>query len=115
MLKQHSVHAADFRDAWRRIWQLAVRKITLPATSRASCFLLTLLLQFGLLKYADVVDSIDNMLSAVDVYGPNGCENATADFWRTVINLKIQENVGSLNATSNVVLTWLNKHWNVGR
>ena len=90
-----------------------MRLITQATTSRASCHLLALLLKTGRVKFTVIADTVDNMLSAVDVAGPNGNDSTILDFWRVVVRFKNKENVSSLVGTSSVLLAWLGKHLSI--
>ena len=111
---QGCAYAESLREVWCRIWRVAVRHLTSSATSRVSCHLSAVLLDLGLVEYSDVADIIDNLLSAAELNGPAECDGAATKFWQVILSIRGQENVSSFSDTSNMILLWLFKRWNLG-
>ena len=74
-----------------------------------------MLLDSGLVEYKSVSSLIENMLSAVELNGPAELNDATAEFWHTLLIIRAQENIGSAGDSPRKVLLWLFKRWGSGK
>ncbi|MCJ1468855.1 Serine/threonine-protein kinase tel1 [Pseudocyphellaria aurata] len=101
----------DIKPIWHRAWRLAARHITLSATCRAACQLMAVVLNFELIRYNEVSDVVDNMVSSVDLNGPAECVDSASTLWSIIVLLRGREHVGSVSETSKHIIRWLCNRW----
>lgn len=88
-----------------------MRHTTASVTCRPACHLMASLLKNGLLKYPQVKDQAEGILSSVDSNGLVEAVDATLDFWATAATLRAADNLGSAQDTVERVLRWLFVRW----
>ena len=72
------------------------------------------ILDLALVQYADVADTVDDMIKSVDVNGPAECNDSATSLWTILVVLKGRENLGSVSEASENVLRWLFHRWSPG-
>ncbi|KAL4968895.1 DNA-binding protein kinase TEL1 [Aspergillus stella-maris] len=99
---------------WQQAWDLTTRALTSQSTSRAACHLLNIILHYGLLDYSAVSETVNSMLSFVNLNGPATLSDASLDLWATVVRMIAQTNPGSASHASGQICAWLRDAWTVG-
>lgn len=72
---------------------------------------MTLLLELGLVHFADVADIVDTMFSSVDLNGPATFTDSAANLWSIIIKLKGRQCPSLIYNTAERVLGWLFIRW----
>ncbi|MCJ1401031.1 Serine/threonine-protein kinase tel1 [Xylographa trunciseda] len=108
---QTSASATSLRRFWLDAWQLTARNISTNLTCRAACHLMAIILERGLVGYADIVDIIDKMLSSVELNGPSTLCDSSVDLWKAVISIMAKQNPAAIQVTSERILRWLFVRW----
>lgn len=101
----------EIKPVWHRTWRLAARHITLSGTCRAACQLMAVVLNFELVRYNEISDVVDNVLSSVDLNGPAECVDSSSTLWSVLVLLRGREHVGTVSETSEHVIRWLCNRW----
>ncbi|KAL4735327.1 hypothetical protein BDV11DRAFT_173914 [Aspergillus similis] len=99
---------------WQQAWDLTSRASTSQFTSRAACHLQNSILQYGLLDYTAVAETINSMLSFVNLNGPSTVSDASLELWASVIRMTAQTNPGSVSNASLQICAWLRDAWSTG-
>ncbi|KAL5051771.1 hypothetical protein BDW71DRAFT_169420 [Aspergillus fruticulosus] len=99
---------------WQQAWDLTSRASTSQFTSRAACHLQNSILQYGLLDYSAVAETINSMLSFVNLNGPSTVSDASLELWASVIRMTAQINPGSVSNASVQICAWLRDAWSIG-
>lgn len=94
-----------------QIWRVAARHLTMTATCRAACHLMTGLLELGLVRYTDVADIADGMVSSMDLSGPVDFVDSALSLCSTIAIQKGQENALVAAETADRFLNWLFHVW----
>lgn len=104
-----------FHEFWLQTWQLAARYITSSITCRAACQLMAILLNKMHVQYAEVIRTIDLMITSVDLNGPTDCCDSACILWSIIMLLRGRDNVGIVFDTSEHILRWLCRRWRPSR
>ncbi|MCJ1380039.1 Serine/threonine-protein kinase tel1 [Xylographa soralifera] len=96
---------------WLDAWQLAARNVSSNLTCRAACHLMAIILDRGLVDYANIVDVIDKMFNSVELNGPSTFCDSAVDLWKAVINIMAKQNPAAMQITSERILRWLFIRW----
>ncbi|PGH11865.1 hypothetical protein AJ80_06930 [Polytolypa hystricis UAMH7299] len=104
----------EMHTLWLQVWELASRNLSVQATSRAACGLMTTILRFKLLEYADVADTLDAILSSVDLNGPSNLTDSALSFWATVAEIRTKFNPTQAQDMSKQICAWLRSTWTLG-
>ncbi|KAL4802065.1 hypothetical protein BDV18DRAFT_147456 [Aspergillus unguis] len=99
---------------WQQVWDLTSRASTSQFTSRAACNLQNSILQFGLLEYSAVADTINSMLSSVNLNGPSTLSDTSLELWANIVRLAAQMNPGSVTNTTGKICAWMRDAWAIG-
>lgn len=72
---------------------------------------MAVVLNFELIRYNEILDVVDNMLSSVDLNGPAECVDSASTLWSVLVLLRGREHVGTVSETSEQVIRWLCNRW----
>ena len=103
--------ATSFHALWLQAFKIAMRHVASPSICRASCHLLSTLLETGAVKYPDISDLVDNMISSFDFSGPAVCVDSSNRFLSLIAPLRFKFNLGSIPETLERILRWLFVRW----
>lgn len=106
---------SGIRGLWLQVWRLAARHITSSTTCRPSCQLMTVLLNFELVRYDEIADIVDNILASVELNGPADCVDSACSLWSILVLLRGRENLGSVFESSESILRWICNRWSPGK
>ena len=88
-----------------------MRHVTSPNICRSSCHLLSVLLETGVVKYADISDLVDNMISSFDFSGPSICVDSSNRFLSLIAPLRCKHDLGTTSEILERILRWLFLRW----
>ena len=108
---QPSAKSNKISFLWPHIWKLSLRHLTASATCRIASQLLTTLLTFELVKYESVAESLDNMLTSMDLNGPIECDASSLSLWTTVMKIRQSQNLLAEYDVCRTILRWLFRCW----
>ncbi|RDW63035.1 DNA-binding protein kinase TEL1 [Aspergillus mulundensis] len=106
--------APSLKRYWQQAWELTSRASTSQLTSRAACHLQNSILHYGLLDYSTVAETINSMLSFVNLNGPSTLSDSSLELWASVIRMIAQINPGSVSNASAQICAWLRDAWSIG-
>ena len=72
---------------------------------------MAVVLNFDLIRYNEISDVIDNVLSSVDLNGPAECVDSASTLWSVVVLLRGRQHVGTVFETSEHIIRWLCNRW----
>ncbi|OAX85516.1 hypothetical protein ACJ72_00105 [Emergomyces africanus] len=101
----------ELRPLWTQVWELTSRAAASPATSRASCNLMTAILHFELLDYSIVVDTAESMTSSVDLNGPSGLTDCALLMWAKMVEFRTKVNPAQSQDMSKQICAWIRNSW----
>ncbi|KAJ0425430.1 hypothetical protein BJY00DRAFT_308175 [Aspergillus carlsbadensis] len=109
-----TANAPSLTKYWQQVWDLTSRASTSQFTSRAACNLQNSILEFGLLDYSEVSETINSMLTFVNLNGPSALSDSSLELWARVIRMTAQINPGSVSKASSQICAWLREAWSYG-
>ncbi|KAI4115018.1 MAG: hypothetical protein LQ345_004305 [Seirophora villosa] len=96
---------------WIQIWRVAARHLTITTTCRAACHLMTSLLDLRLVRYMDIADIAEGMVSSMDLSGPVDIVDSALALCSAIVLRKGQENALVAAETADRFLNWLFHVW----
>ncbi|KAL8900186.1 MAG: hypothetical protein Q9207_005812 [Kuettlingeria erythrocarpa] len=111
---QNAARSSGFDALWIQLWRVTARHLTITATCRTACHLMTGLLDMGLVCYTDIADIADGMVSSMDLNGPVNFQDSTLALCSAIALQKGQENASVAAETADRVLNWLFHLWRPG-
>lgn len=72
---------------------------------------MAVVLNFELIRYNEISDVVDNMVSSVDLNGPAECADSASTLWSILVLLRGREHVGTVSETSEHIIRWLCNRW----
>lgn len=112
---QDSASSPPLRPLWIRLWRATARSASISATCRSACHLLAVLLDRGLVRYAEVVDIVDGMISSMEISGPVDCIDSAIALNCSLLRDKSRENPSQTAETSEKIMSWLFRCWKPGK
>ncbi|KAJ2903659.1 phosphatidylinositol 3 (ataxia telangiectasia mutated) [Zalerion maritima] len=97
---------------WRSIWQVTVRLISMPQTSRAACVLLSAILEASALPFNTVSDDINNIVTTSDTNGPAVLVDSSIALMHHVLYLRNTHLPNASQMTSHDIIRWVFSKWN---
>ena len=76
---------------------------------------MNILLQQEIVNFEDVADTVDFMLSSIDLNGPASFSDASASLWSSLIKCKARHTPALVYDTSERILRWLFNRWKPGK
>jgi len=108
---QQKATAPRFQTAWVKIFQIASRSLTSTATSRSACHLMSAILDARLVQYISVADTIEGIVSSIELTGPATLCDSTISFWTCVLHTIAAENPSAATMSTERILHWLCNRW----
>jgi ataxia telangiectasia mutated family protein len=99
-------------DAYRQLWHLATRSVSLPATSRAACVLLHTMLRADVLPYHSISQEVNSMVTTADVNGPAVLSDTSLSLMLYILHLRNARLPSASQATRNHIIRWVFMKWN---
>lgn len=72
---------------------------------------MSVILVYELLSYSDIADTIDAMVSSVDMNGPSSLTDSALMFWPLLVKLRTKANPSLGPATAKQICGWLRGTW----
>ncbi|KAL2851506.1 hypothetical protein BJY01DRAFT_117027 [Aspergillus pseudoustus] len=104
----------SFTNYWQQVWDLTSRASISQVTSRSACSLQNSILDLGLLDYSAVSETVNSMLSFVNLNGPSALSDSSLELWARVIRMTAQINPSSVSNASSQICAWLRETWTIG-
>lgn len=104
----------DLQSFWIEIWKLALRTLPSPTTTRTACNLMATMLRFEVLDYLAVADTIDSMVTSININGPSLLTDGALSMWSEIIHKRTKTNQRQAQEISNQVCGWLRSTWTLG-
>jgi serine-protein kinase ATM len=73
------------------------------------------LLQANLVPFHAIADTVEGVVSSVELKGPAVMSDSVSSWWIIVLRLRATENPAVFNHTANRVLHWLLTKWSPGK
>ncbi|PNY24030.1 Serine/threonine-protein kinase tel-1 [Tolypocladium capitatum] len=99
-------------DIWRQLWHIAARSLSLPATSRASCLLLHVILEAGILPHHTLSEDINNFVTTADVNGPAILCDTSLSLMSHLFHERNARLPSASQATNSHIIRWVFLKWN---
>ncbi|KAK2873270.1 hypothetical protein FQN49_002477 [Arthroderma sp. PD_2] len=106
-----NANSNKLKARWLQVWELSVRNISSPTTSRAFCHLMSVLMHLKLLQYSDIVHTLDSLVSSADLNGPTSLNDSALCLWVNVLELWTQSNATQSQALAKQACGWLRNKW----
>ncbi|UKZ56595.1 Serine/threonine-protein kinase tel1 [Trichoderma virens] len=100
------------QDIWRQIWHLAARSVSLPATSRAACFLLHSIIETDILPYHNLSDDINSIITTADINGPGILCDTSLALMSHLFHVRNSRLPSASHSTSSHIIRWVFLRWN---
>ncbi|KAK3375347.1 hypothetical protein B0H63DRAFT_563264 [Podospora didyma] len=97
---------------WKQIWQLGVRSISLPPTSRAACVLLQSILKDDLIVRHELANDINQIIITADISGPAILVDSSLVLMLALLRIRNMMFPNASQATSNHIIRWVFVKWN---
>ncbi|KAK0711501.1 hypothetical protein B0H67DRAFT_491184 [Lasiosphaeris hirsuta] len=101
----------SFSAAWKQIWQLGVRSLSLPLTCRAACVLLNFMLKANILVKHELADDLNLIITTADVSGPAVLVDASLVLMLSLLRLRNIVLPNASQATANHIIRWVFVKW----
>lgn len=112
-LATHKIsRSASLVATWKQIWQLTVRSLSLPPTSRAACVLLQAIMQAGLIPGHELADDINQIITTADISGPAVLVDSSLTLMLGLLRHRNMMLPNASQATSNHIIRWVFVKWN---
>ncbi|KAK3692273.1 hypothetical protein B0T22DRAFT_9106 [Podospora appendiculata] len=108
---QEASHDASLCGVWKQVWQLGVRSLSLPPTSRAACVLLNSILRAKLISNNDLADEVNQIIMTADISGPAILVDSSLRLMLSLLRLRNMMFPNASQATSNHIIRWVFVKW----
>ncbi|ORY59219.1 uncharacterized protein BCR38DRAFT_477485 [Pseudomassariella vexata] len=98
-------------SAWKQLWYIAARNVSISGNCRASCILLHSIVSNDLLPYRDISDDVNSVVTAADISGPAIAVDASIILMTTLLQLRNYQLPSASYATGNHIVRWLSLRW----
>ncbi|KAL8689365.1 MAG: hypothetical protein Q9218_004951 [Villophora microphyllina] len=101
----------DISAIWVQVGRVVARHLTLTTTCRAACQVMSILLHQGLVRYTDIADIADGMISSMDLNGPVNAVDSALELCSILALQRGQENSLLAAETADRFSNWLFHTW----
>ncbi|OJD31209.1 serine threonine-protein kinase tel1 [Diplodia corticola] len=101
----------ELREHWTTVWQLCSRNVTTSSTSRAAAHSMDVILRLGLVDFSAVAETVEAMISSVELRGPVVLSESCCSLWLTMFDVRSSESPHSSLITIEHMLRWLFSKW----
>jgi ataxia telangiectasia mutated family protein len=107
--------AAKISDAdWLQLWHIGTRSLTFSTTSRAAAVQLHAIAAQKLVKYHDIGEDVETIVTSADASGPAFLCDSSLFLMNHLLHARITEVPGASLAASQHVIRWLFARWDPG-
>ncbi|CAI6341211.1 unnamed protein product [Periconia digitata] len=96
---------------WVSAWKTASRVITSSSSSRAACHFMDVVLRLKVIPYSAVSETVQTMLTSVELNGPALLTESTTSLMTTLIQEVIAGSPTHYKSSAERVLNWLLSKW----
>ncbi|KAL5329330.1 hypothetical protein ACEPPN_002841 [Leptodophora sp. 'Broadleaf-Isolate-01'] len=97
---------------WTQLWQFGVRSLTFSATCRAAALELHAIIARGLVRYHEIGEDVDAIVTAADISGPVVLCDSSMFLMVDLLHARVTEVPGASLTTAQHVIRWLFARWN---
>ncbi|KAK4123161.1 hypothetical protein N657DRAFT_681296 [Parathielavia appendiculata] len=102
---------ASLTPLWKQLWQLGVRALSLPPTSRAACVLLHSILKANLVPRHELADDVNQIVTTADISGPSVLVESSLILMLSLLRLRNHMFPNASQATSGHIIRWVFVRW----
>ena len=110
----HSRHPS-LSAGWKQIWQLGMRLVSMPSTSRAACALLHAIMKAALITSRDVADDINQIVTTADISGPAVIVDSSLNLMLSMLQARNTLFPNTSQSTCSLIIRWIFVKWNPGK
>lgn len=100
---------------WLQLWNLAMRLVTSPGTSRSASFLMHFLLCNRLVLWHDIAESVGVVFASADLNGPAILDDAGLALMAHLLYIRRLEVPSASLASNQEVIRWLVRKLETGK
>ena len=104
-------HEPSLSSTWKQAWQLGVRSISLPPTSRAACALLHSIVENNLIEHHELADDVNLVITTADISGPAVLVDSSLVLMQSLLRLRNTMFPNASQATANHIIRWVFVKW----
>ncbi|KAK2744363.1 Serine/threonine-protein kinase tel1 [Myotisia sp. PD_48] len=104
----------SLKGRWVQVWNLSIRNISSPATSRVTCYLMSVIMRRQLLEYADISRSLDSLVSSAELNGPSSITDSALCLWVNIVESWSKANITQSHNLVKQICGWLKSSWTLG-
>ncbi|KXX80497.1 Serine/threonine-protein kinase tel1 [Madurella mycetomatis] len=108
---QEASRDASLSASWKQLWQLGVRSISLPPTSRAACVLLHSIVKANLVPRHELADDVNQIVTTADISGPSVLVDSSLILMLALLRLRNTMFPNASQATSSHIIRWVFVKW----
>lgn len=108
---QKNAPDSSLATKWKQLWQLAVRSVSIPSTSRAACVLLHSILELRLVADHEMADDINNIVTVADISGPPILVDASLSLMHHLLHLRNSMLPSASQKTRSHIIRWVFSIW----
>ncbi|KAL8736025.1 MAG: hypothetical protein Q9166_000587 [cf. Caloplaca sp. 2 TL-2023] len=108
---QSTARSASLSLLWIQVWRVVARHLTLTTTCRTACRLMYVLLDMGLVRYMDIADIADGMISSMELSGPVNPVDSALSLCSILALQRCQDNSVMAAETAERFLNWFFHSW----
>ncbi|KAK3340658.1 hypothetical protein B0H65DRAFT_266975 [Neurospora tetraspora] len=97
---------------WKQVWQIGVRSLSLPPTSRSACVLLDWILKAKLVSDHELAGDVNQIITTADISGPAMLVDSSLVLMLTLLRVRNAMFPNASQSTSSHVIRWAFLKWN---
>lgn len=103
-------------ESWSQVWRAAAQNVSIPACSRAACFLLSTLLRSELLTQSDAIDLTNKTVLSGGISSlPPSLTDSSMALHQAIGQLHLQASHDVESRAVALAIQWINATWAPGR
>ncbi|KAH7631640.1 hypothetical protein B0T09DRAFT_106375 [Sordaria sp. MPI-SDFR-AT-0083] len=96
---------------WKQVWQIGVRSLSLPPTSRSACVLVDWILKAKLVSDHELAGDVNQIITAADVSGPAVLVDSSLMLMLTLLRARNAISPNASQSTFSHVIRWAFLKW----
>lgn len=97
---------------WKQVWQIGVRSLSLPPTSRSACVLLDWILKAKLVSDHELAGDVNQVITVADISGPAVLVDSSLVLMLTLLRVRNAIYPNASQSTSSHIIRWTFLKWN---
>ncbi|KAK4175025.1 putative serine/threonine-protein kinase TEL1 [Triangularia setosa] len=102
---------SSLSHAWKQLWQLGVRSLSLSPTTRAASVFLDSVIRASLIPRHELADDVDHIITTADISGPAILVDSSLKLMLSLLRLRNGMSPNSSQATANHIIRWVFVRW----